>query len=190
MKYRDITIQKTVQESHGDQFNVDWDSSQGRCPDCNELVTVPVNRPFFYRVNKIDNSVNIAAPKEFILIAPDTTTRVHLTFMALSESALIFRFYRNVTTSADGSQINPDANDRNNDIEPELLVYQNPTVDTTGTQIYNKRIPAGQSGAYITRDITPESEIILRQGIKYLLRIIPGVDSSAISTGISWFEVK
>lgn len=191
MDYAPIKIQKTVQCLNFDdeKFDIDWDLGVGRCPDCQCEVISPVQPIEFFRTNSINGPFNASDIKRFLLITPDTLTRIHLTYMTFNDNTITIEFFEDATVSNNGTVV-PSINDnRNSALVSELLIFSDPTITIDGTSIDKKRIPSGR-GEFLPPEIFQEHEFILKQDTIYQLKIVSINNNAYITTRFNWLEVK
>ena len=67
----------------------------------------------FYTATNYDDDVDIASPKYWHIIAPNTTVRIHIKIAIATDTAGLIELYENPTTSANGTEITSYNNDRN-----------------------------------------------------------------------------
>lgn len=141
-----------------------------------------------------DSAVATAAPKYWLLIAPDTTTRCHFLFVCSSSNAGIVEVYEDPTVSSVGSSpITSLNNDRNSVVESEMLAYADPTISSDGTLIFNTYLGFEGGGLFFGSSggglFKRESEFILKQGESYVVKFTPANNDTAVTFSAEWYEV-
>lgn len=118
------------------------------------------------------------------VLAPDTSTRIHMLASAFGSVEFEFLIYEagNVTVGTDLDAINRDRNSANT---ATIEIAHTPTVTTTGNLIWNGRFGAGvKSGG----EIRGENEFILDQNGTYLFRVTSRAASNSITMTFNWYE--
>lgn len=129
----------------------------------------------------------------YLLITPNTTTRIHMLFEVEATVGVITKIFEGATTTANGTSI-PAFNQRRTSANlPTLQIFSGPTITINGTQIFVEEIgsPTAPTRAVgRTSGDRDEDEWILAQNTKYLLFIQTG---SSVSTDITsifgWYEL-
>jgi len=139
----------------------------------------------------IDTDVDIATPKLWSVIAPNTTTRIHFIGQIDATKSGTVEFFESPTVTGAGTAVVAGNNDRNSDTVAELLVKEDTTVSANGTLIAGGVIGSdstsavGGSGGVLERN----RELILLQGATYLLKFTAANDNTRVSLDLAWYEV-
>lgn len=195
MQYTTIPILKTVQCPNGHLFQIPVDFSVGRCPSDGVLVTTPINPILNFRVFHNDILTTVGNIISFLIISPNTLTRIHMNTNIIADSDIQYDIFESPITSTNGTLLFASNADRNTDIippylAPSLQIFFSPTVTSNGINIWSRKNPQGLFSPFLMRDISPENEFVLKQNTKYLLKITALAKATSVSTGINWLEVR
>lgn len=135
-------------------------------------------------------NVSIAATENFDcqITAPDTAVRIHMVMHCrTSANGITVTVYEAPTTSG-GTAVPIYNRDRNSSNTATAAFVHTPTVTSTGTTIINVfHIAAGVAGS--GAESREESEFILKQNTKYLIRITADSGAAANFSGrMDWYE--
>lgn len=189
MKYTDIELKKSAEcvtdKEH--KFDIEYNINKGRCPSCGCILTPTTRDIQFYRACNVSTVVSLGSSKKFLLITPNSLTRIHFVNSVVTDNTTSVLFYENTTVSSNGSTVPTRNNDRNSIISSELLIYQDPTITDDGDAIIQGRIVLGM---LYPSEISPQDEIILKQNTLYQLKLTPLVKDTTLSVEFNWMEVK
>lgn len=124
----------------------------------------------------------------YLITTPDTTRWAHLVFSATGSAITTIDLYEGADRTGDTAQTAYN-NNRNSATEATVTIHKGITGGTTdGTRIYTLK-----SGAATAQSRTPvivqrDSEIILKQNTKYLLRITSGTAANLTNLQLEWYE--
>lgn len=107
---------------------------------------------------------------EHLVITPNTTERIHMVIsVGTTASNLTVELFEGATVSANGTLENTRNRNRNFSDTPSALIYEGPTVTTTGDAILRQVVGSdeGKTSA-LSRD---NEELVFKQNTIYLLRI-------------------
>lgn len=135
-------------------------------------------------------TVSAATPKIYLIITPNTSTRVHIVFEVEGGAAGVkVELYEGTTTSDNGTAITPINNNRNSSNVTTLSVYKGPTVTLDGTQLTVEQSGSASVGGKVSGHAEFEEEFVLKQNTNYQLKITTLADLVSVSTQIGWYEV-
>lgn len=143
-----------------------------------------------YTIDDYAATVNIATPKNWLFKAPNTSTRIHIFFRGEASQSGLWEFFEAPTTTANGTPLTAQNNDRNSPNAATLSVFKDPTVTVTGTRIFVTVVPATGTNQSRPGGINERrNELILKQGASYLLKFTAGVDATAVTIDVPWYEL-
>ena len=146
---------------------------------------------FFGSDYDVDTDTN--ATKYWQIVAPDTATRCHATWIFQSSLNGIFYVYENPSLSSQGTPITCYNNDRNSDATPEMTFLRDPGVSSPGTLITSEYVGsagANPSGAgAVGAGTQRKREIILKQNYHYLFAFTAKSDNEQTTLTLSWYEL-
>ncbi len=132
------------------------------------------------------NGLSNNTSQDYFIEAPDTANRIHFFYnVDVSVEAEVI-LHEGTTVSASGTVLTSFNNNRNSANTTGLIVYKTPTVTGVGSVICTQRLGAGKTAGGTARN---ESEFILGQNGKYLLRVTARVNNLLESTVLKWYEV-
>ena len=145
---------------------------------------------FVVGVNSAIDTIDIAAPLNILLIAPDDDKLIHLGVAISIVSAGSFDTFEddgnlahfNVSGGVALTSLN---RNRNSLIASDVLAYSAPTV-TAATD--DARILSERIGGVLGGDVREGSYLILKKNTKYLFRIRTDADNNEGSITLSWFR--
>lgn len=128
-----------------------------------------------------------AGTKDILIVTPNTTKWCHFILEYESNDAAVTGyFYEAVTTSSNGTIDGTRNRNRNYPDNNTTLVYNNPTIASTGILLTKRTVGSGKSSGGGARD---NNEFILKQNTKYLLRITEGnIAPTNINWILDWYE--
>lgn len=133
--------------------------------------------------------INTATPKRYLLVTPNTATRIHVTLLFESSPGITVEFFEDTTVTANGTGLSEINHNRNSANVAELAVFVDPTVTADGTQLFIFRSGSGTGSAVIGGRVQREDEFVLKQNANYQIKISPISNNTNITTDISWYEV-
>lgn len=124
----------------------------------------------------------------FAVQTPNTTQWTHMVFNLTSAFDMTMKIFEDSSANmSSGSATTAFNSNRNSSNSTTLVIRQNPTITTTGTQIYIYR-----SGGSVVRNnagsISRENELVLKQNTTYLFQITSNAASNAIGYLADWYE--
>ncbi len=126
--------------------------------------------------------VGMGTNRDFLLITPNTSTRIHLFFDINSTKIFSYYLYEGTTVSANGTAMTALNNERNSANAASLLVYRAPTITTVGTELLSNNTNA-------LRTFSRDEEFVLKQNTLYLLRLTSNDNNNNIFTELVWYEI-
>lgn len=141
--------------------------------------------------SNISTGVNVASPKQFLLITPNTTTRVHFIYMIESGSSGIkVEIFETTVVTGNGSAITAVNNNRNSSNVAEFLVFQDPVVTSDGTLLHAEQAGTTTTGARVETSVSHLDEFVLNQNTKYEIKVTVLANGTDVSSHLHWYEVK
>lgn len=128
-------------------------------------------------------SVLNGATRDFLLVTPDTDTRMHMVYAVTTDAKAKVQFFEGGNI-AGGTAVPAYNNQRNSSAAAALVVTHTPAVTTTGTEILVHLVGSSNQAGARTRG---DAEYVLKQNSKYLLRITAGANLDQC-TQFSWYE--
>jgi len=138
---------------------------------------------------------------DYLLVVPDTTKWVHMTIDADGSAKTAMYLYEGatVTPTSDGAYTGWTTeigynNNRNSGNTPGLAVYSKAgTSDPSSDYADPTLIYEYSGGSDTNQSRTPSAvrasrEIILKQGIKYIFRLVSGTASNLCNVVLRWYE--
>lgn len=133
---------------------------------------------------------------DYLMVVPNTAKWPHMTFDVDGVAITSFALYEDVSNmSSDGwTQETPYNNNRNSSVDATMEIWSK-VGSSDASSDYGNGIPIFEyaSGAATQQSRTParvtaSREIILGQGVKYVLRVISGSAGNLCNTFIRWYE--
>ena len=125
---------------------------------------------------------------DHLIIVPATTKWPHMIVDVENiTSAITVSLYEGATVSANGVLENSRNRNRNFADNNTTLVYEAPTVLTTGALLTAATVGAGRNSA--GGEIRDNEEMVLKQNTLYLLRIVePNIQATTVNINFDWYE--
>lgn len=142
-----------------------------------------------FQFTDITEDVQSATPKRYLLISPNTTTRIHLVYRLESFPGALVQLYEGTTVSANGSQLSTPNSNRNSLNTAELLAYEDPTVTGDGTLLFSDQEGSTTTGGGVPSQVQHDDEVILKQNTRYQLKITVLANNTDTSIHVDWYEV-
>lgn len=138
-------------------------------------------------------SLASAASKDIRFVVPNitiTSTAVqqcpHFRFEVISSVGGDAFLYEGTTWSANGTQRTPIAMERNGTYTPQLQIWEDPTVNVLGTQLWRGLLLSGKNAAGNTNDNS--SEFVLKNNTQYHFRMTSAGNSNLCLLRFVWYE--
>ena len=143
----------------------------------------------------VNTNLGNNASKDVRLVVPNITIPAdnnavglcpHFRFEVISAGTGDFYLYEGTTFNANGSQRTPINRERNGTYTSKLQVWEDPTVNAVGTEIFHGMIPANKtSGGGIS---TTVSEFVLKNNTSYLFRFTSTQAGGNVLMRLFWYE--
>ena len=146
-----------------------------------------INEGNHFKVGYQDTSMATGDTITLLFVTPDTTRWAHWTLIAHATGAVIVEVYED-TDSTGGTAVGVKNRNRNVSGGNTTLVYHTPTVTTDGTKIIEKWVGSEGFKEDVGGDSRGNSELILKQNTKYLIRLTAVSDSIKGAIGGDWYE--
>ncbi|MDP2755400.1 MAG: hypothetical protein Q8P40_13565 [Nitrospirota bacterium] len=145
-----------------------------------------------YISSDVVTGLGSGATKQYLIIAPDTATRIHLIYSVEATPGITITFYEAPTKTANGTALAINNRNRNSANTATAAVYKDPTITANGTLLRINEVGSGAAGGKaggISASDRDEREWILKQNTAYLLNIVTLAASTDIATALQWYEV-
>ena len=149
-----------------------------------------VHSGLHFVLDDYDGEVNIAAPKYWHLVAPDTNTEIHVYFSGSASNPGLFEIFEEPTVTADGVGLERVNNYRDFGRVSELGAFKDPTVADDGTRLAVGLIGGGTGIGRIGGTSSRPDELILKRGTAYLIKFTPSQNDTKVTINLSWYEVE
>jgi len=131
------------------------------------------------------SDVGLDGTLEIVVTTPDTTKWGHWTFVIDVTQTTVIDIYEGSTNIVGETSITPINNNRNHINTSTATIISGPTSITAGTLLpLSKKLGANKTGGFDSRD----REIILKQGMSYLLRATSKAASNTINFCANFYE--
>lgn len=110
----------------------------------------------------------------------------HFRFEVISSGNSRFYLYEDTTFTGNGTQRTPIALERNGAYTPKLQIWEDPTVNAVGTQLFQGVTLAAKQTAGALDD--SRNEFILKNNTSYDFRITSGVEGLTLLLRFVWYE--
>lgn len=126
------------------------------------------------------------ASRELLIVTPNTAKWAHLLVKIITESEAHWYLYEDATTSSDGTGLTEVNRNRNSATTATAVVTHTPTLTGDGTLIYQEHYGSGRGNGGENRG---ESEFVLKQNAKYLVRLTNATTSANyVTIVLDWYE--
>lgn len=142
-----------------------------------------------FEVTDVVLGVNTATPKRYLLVTPNTSTRIHVIFLFESAPGITIEFFEDTTVTANGTGLDEINHNRTSANVAELATFEDPTVTADGTLLFTFRSGSATGSAVIGGRVQREDEYVLKQNANYQIKITAISNNTNITTDISWYEV-
>jgi hypothetical protein len=141
-----------------------------------------------YKTGFQDITMNVDDTITLLFVTPNTSTQMHYTLTSQTTGEAIIYFYEGTVTSSDGTLSTSYNRNRNSLNLSSLLVYKTPTVTTDGMKLSEKWVGSEVFKGDIGGDVRGNSEFILKEDTKYLIRLTAVSDGMKGAIGGDWYE--
>ena len=122
----------------------------------------------------------------YLIVAPNTTTRIHLGYHIQTDQRFTSYLYETPTYGFIGTAMSEFNNDRNSATTSTVAIYSAPSITTLGTNISIDLV--GSSGS-VGNEISSSQEIILKQNTPYLMLLTnTAAGSGTFTIDFQWYE--
>ena len=127
---------------------------------------------------------------DYLIVAPDTTKWAHFIFDADGVAVTSYSLFEDCTkATSDFTAETVFNNDRNSATAATLAIYSaQSSTDGDGTLIYEYAGGASSAQSKTPTEARATRELILKQGKKYIFRVISGTASNLCNILFSWYE--
>lgn len=145
-----------------------------------------------FEISDVATGVDIATPKQYLFITPNTKTRIHFTFNIETEPGCTVEFFEDTTVTGNGTTLSIINNRRDIADTSEMLAFYDPTVTADGTLLSIQRsgTAVAGGGGKIGGHVSHLDEFILDVNSKYQIKITPLANTTAISIQCDWYELR
>lgn len=155
-----------------------------------DMVHSKIHQGASFLVTDVATGIDIATPKQYLFITPNTQTRIHIVFSAETEPGSTLELFEDTTVSANGTALTRVNSRRDITFTSELLVFADPTVTVDGTLIFIARSGTTTAGGKVKGEISHLAEFILDVNSKYQIKITPLSNTTAVSVDFQWYELR
>ncbi len=152
----------------------------------------------FFSSHTISTGLLIANPKQFLFISPsiapppftEDTIKVHLIFLVSTNPGVKLEFFEDTVVSDNGIAVPIINQNRLSSTIPVGQVFQDPIIVSEGILIFSQFVGSTTergTGGLVDRD---EQEFILKIGTNYLLKVIPIIDNTDITTHFKGYDAR
>jgi len=125
---------------------------------------------------------------ELLFTTPDTAKWAHWVMTSQATGPVTIEVFEDTTVSNAGTPVTVFNRSRNSDNESVLTVTHTPTITGDGTKFATKWIGASGFKEQSGGDTRGDSEIILKKGTAYLIRLTANGDAIKAAIGGDWYE--
>lgn len=154
-----------------------------------DIVHSKIHQGYGFQVGDLTLAVDIALPKKYLIITPDTGDRAHMIFIVETEPGVKFEFFEDTTVTANGTALSIINYKRDSVITSVLQVFKDPTVTADGTQIFLWQSGTTTSAGKVGGNIQHNDEFILKQNTKYQIKITPLSNNTTVFIHFDWYEI-
>ncbi len=154
-----------------------------------DIIHSKIHQGYGFHVDDLALAVDIASPKKYLVITPDTSARAHMIFIIDTEPGVKFEFFEDTTVSANGTALSIINYKRDSVTASVLQVFGGPTVTADGTRIFLWQSGTTTSSGRIGGRIQHADEFILKQNAKYQVKITPLSNNTNVYIHFDWYEI-
>lgn len=142
-----------------------------------------------FEATDYDGDVDIAGPKYWSIVTPNTTKWAHFTFFLFAEAGGTVEFFETPTTPSGGSALTAYNRNRNSATTSGLTIRYNRSVVADGTRIGLGRTGTSGNPAKATGgSVETRGEIILKQNTEYIIKYTTDADNNKVWLVLDWYE--
>jgi len=142
----------------------------------------------YYAISDYDADVDTAAPKYWMVVTPNSTTRVKISATLSASGAGIMQLYEAPTVTDNGSALTIVNLNRVSASTSTATAFSDPTVTDDGTLLLTYMIPAGGVPKAVGSSVRQDTEVILKANTKYVFKFTPDADNVSAGLVAAWFE--
>lgn len=154
-----------------------------------DTVHSKIHQGVSFSVDDLTLVVDIASPKKYLIITPNTSARAHMIFTVETEPGVKFEFFEGTTVSANGAALSIINYKRDSTNTSVLQVFGGPTVTVDGTRILLWQSGTTLAGGKVPGSIMHADEFILKQNTLYQAKITPLSNNTTVFIHFNWYEV-
>lgn len=128
-----------------------------------------------------------AETMEYLVTTPNTTRWAHMMFDLDGSAITQFELYEGATVSGSVAQT-PGNNNRNSSTTPGVTVHKAISGSALGTRIHIYKGGSSSAQSRSGGQARNDTEIILKQNTKYVLKITSGSDNNLCNVRLEWYE--
>jgi hypothetical protein len=140
-----------------------------------------------YKAGFMDVTMDTNDVIDLLFVTPDTATHAHWALTAQSTGVATVELYEG-TTATGGTAVTIWNRDRNSAKTAGVTVFHTPTVTDAGTKMSTRWIGGTGFRTDVSGEHRGDSEFILKQNTKYLVRATANTDSIKVAIGGDWYE--
>lgn len=141
-----------------------------------------------YKAGRQDTTLATSDTIELLFTTSDTTKWAHWVLTSQSTGECVVELYEDTVTSADGTAITPTNRNRNSANTATVVVTHTPTITSDGTKLVEKWLGSTGFKEDTGGETRGNSELVLKQNTKYLLRLTAVGDGIKGAVGGDWYE--
>lgn len=142
-----------------------------------------------FHTGDLTSGVDIASPKKYLIITPDTSARAHIIFILETEPGAKVQLFEDTTVTANGPPLSLINYKRDSITTPVLQISKDPTVTVDGTEIFLWQSGTTIASGRVGGDIHHDDEFILKQNAKYEVKITPLSNNTTVFIHFNWYEI-
>jgi len=154
-----------------------------------DIVHSKIHQGVSFSTGDLTAGVNIALPKRYLIITPNTSARAHMVFTVETEPGAKFEFFEDTTVTLNGTALSLINYKRDSVITPVLQIFKDPTVTVDGTQILLWQSGTTTAGGKVGGRVQHDDEFILKQNAKYQILITPLSNNTVVFIHFDWYEI-
>ncbi|KKL97705.1 hypothetical protein LCGC14_1831770 [marine sediment metagenome] len=143
-----------------------------------------------YTAVSFDSDVDNAAPKWWIINAPDSAVRVHIKIQIDASDEFLVEFSEAATADTDGAAVTPRNCDRNSGNDATATFGSDPTNPAAGaTMLFQEIVGSANNKTRVGGNARNGAEWILKRNTKYAIKVTPTNDNTKVSMVAEFYEV-
>ena len=141
-----------------------------------------------FKTGKHTTLINTGEVIELLFLTPNTLKWAHWQLTAQTTGACTIELFEDTVTSDNGI-VNPIWNRNRNSIKaPTVQVFHTPVITSDGTKFSEKWVGSSGFKENVGGEQRGDSEFVLKQNTKYLVRITAEADGLKAAIGGDWYE--